>query len=191
MVLLDVTDQASVEVAAAQVGKEFGKLDVLINNAGVMPRSPTLIEQLRETFEANTFGPAVVTEAFLPLLEKSTDARLIYTSSDLGSLTRRADPNYKYSKLPATVYRMSKAALDMLMVCHHMQYKAQGIKVWAFNPGYVVTNLSGTGEAGVQERIKNGAGDANVSAKSLADIVTGKRDKDVGKHVEAEGVIEW
>jgi NAD(P)-dependent dehydrogenase (short-subunit alcohol dehydrogenase family) len=133
----------------------------------------------------------VVTETFLSLLSKSRDGRLIYVSSDLGSITRRADPNDQYYKLPAVAYRMSKSALDMLMVCHHVELQEKGIKVWAFNPGYVVTNLSGTGEAGIQERIKNGAGDASLSAKALADIVSGKRDQDVGKHVEADRVIAW
>ena len=107
---------------------------MLINNAGIISRSASLIEQMRETFETNTFGPAVVTEAFLPLLEKSKDGRLIYVSSDLGSITRRADPGDKYYKIPATTYRMSKAALDMLMVCHHAELRQKGIKVWAFNP---------------------------------------------------------
>lgn len=138
-----------------------------------------------------TFGPAIVTEAFLPLLQKSRDARLIYVSSDLGSITRRSDPTTPYYNLPSVAYRMSKSALNMLMVCHHVEFKERGIKVWAFNPGYVVTNLSGTGEAGIQERISNGAGDARVSARSLVEIVSGKRDGDVGKHIEAEGVIPW
>lgn len=191
MVQLDVIDQASIKAAATSIEKDFGRLDVLINNAGIINSSPSLLEQLRATFETNTFGPAVVTETFLPLLEKSKDGRLIYVSSDLGSITRRADPNDKYYKLPAVAYRMSKSALNMLMVCHHAQFQEKGIKVWAFNPGYVVTNLSGKGEAGIQERIKNGAGDASVSAKALADIVSGKRDEDVGKHVEGSGVIAW
>ena len=65
------------------------------------------------------------------------------------------------------------------------------MKFWAFNPGYVVTNLSGTGEAGIQERINNGAGDARISARGLVEIVNGKRDGDVGKHIEGEGVVPW
>ena len=55
----------------------------------------------------------------------------------------------------------------------------------------MVTNLSGTGEKGRQERIQNGAGDARVSARALVDIVIGERDADVGKHIEAQGVISW
>jgi NAD(P)-dependent dehydrogenase (short-subunit alcohol dehydrogenase family) len=191
MVQLDVTDQASINAAVAHVEKEFGRLDVLINNAGITYRSPNLLEQMRTIFETNTFGPAIVTELFLPLLEKSNDGRLIYVSSDLGSITLRSDPSAPYYKIPTVAYRMSKSALNMLMVCHHVELKERGIKVWAFNPGYVVTNLSGTGEAGIQERIRNGAGDASVSAKALVEIVAGTRDGDVGKHIDGEGVIPW
>jgi NAD(P)-dependent dehydrogenase (short-subunit alcohol dehydrogenase family) len=132
-----------------------------------------------------------VTEAFLPLLEKSKDARLIYVTSDLGSLAERSDPSNKYHKLPATTYRMSKAALNMLALCHHVELGPKGVKVWMFNPGYVVTNLSGTGEQGRQERIKNGAGDAGASARGIVKLVDGSRDADVGKFVNKDEFHEW
>ena len=77
------------------------------------------------------------------------------------------------------------------MLCHHVEFKDKGIKVWAFDPGYVVTNLSGAGEEGRQEMIRNGAGDANVSSKGLLEIVEGKRDGDAGKHLNGEGVVPW
>ena len=77
------------------------------------------------------------------------------------------------------------------MICHHVEFQSKAIKVWAFDPGYVVTNLSGTGEQGVQERIKNGAGDANVSARGLKGIVEGERDGDVGKFLDGESVLPW
>jgi NAD(P)-dependent dehydrogenase (short-subunit alcohol dehydrogenase family) len=62
-----------------------------------------------------------VTEAFTPLLEKSKNGRPIYVTSDLGPVTERSDPSSKYYKLGNTPYRMSKAALDMLMMCHHVE----------------------------------------------------------------------
>ncbi|KAE9367244.1 NAD(P)-binding protein [Stipitochalara longipes BDJ] len=191
LIRLDVTDHDSITAAAEQVKTEYGRLDVLINNAGIIPKSTPLIKNLREVFETNTFGPAVITQTFTPLLEKSKDARIIYITSDLGSLTERSDPSNKYHKLPAMTYRMSKAALNMLMVCHHVELGPKGIKVWAFNPGYVVTNLSGTGEKGVQERIKNGAGDPKKSAEGIVACVDGRRDKDVGKFVSKDGFHEW
>lgn len=191
MIQLDVTDQKSIEAAAKFVEKEYGRIDVLVNNAGIIARTTPLIKELREMFETNTFGPAIVTEAFKPLLEKSKNGRLIYVTSDLGSITERSDPSMPYYKLPNTTYRMSKAALNMLMMCHHVELGPKGIKVWAFNPGYVVTNLSGTGEKGIQERIKNGAGDPKLSAEGIVACIDGKRDKDVGKFVNKDGYHPW
>lgn len=107
-----VTDQASIKAAVSQISTDFGRLDVLINNAGIIVRNPNFLENLRTVFETNTFGPAVVTEAFLPLLEKSRDGRLVYVSSGLGSMTMRSDPSAPYYQLPGTTYRMSKAALN-------------------------------------------------------------------------------
>ena len=97
---------------------------------------------MREIFETNTFGPAIVTENFTPLLLKSENARLIYVRSDLGSITNRSGTSIWYYKVPAVAYRMSKAALNMLAVCNYAELKGKGkgVKVWAFNPGYVVTN---------------------------------------------------
>lgn len=186
---LDVTDQESISIAAAKVEKDFDCVDVLINNAGITSRAEPLIAQLRETFETNTFAPAVATEAFISLLLKSKYGRLIYVSSELGSIEMRGDESYVYYKLPAVAYRMSKAALNMLMMCHHAEYKDKGIKVFAFNPGFVVTNL--TGDADRENRIKNGAGDPAVSAQTLLGIVNGSRDGEVGKHVYKDGVHTW
>ena len=107
-----MTDEASIKAAVAHVEKEFRRLDVLVNNAGIVSHNPNLLENLRATFETNAFGPAVMTEAFLPLLEKGRDARLVYVSSGLGSLGLRADPTYPYYNLPATTYRMSKSAMN-------------------------------------------------------------------------------
>lgn len=186
-----MTDQKSIEAAVASIRNEFGHLDVLINNAGIISHQKATIDQLRETFETNAFGPAIVTEKFLPLLEKSNGARLIYVSSGLGSINMRLDPKDPYKMIPGLAYRMSKAALNMLVACDFVNYGPKGMKVWAFDPGYVVTNLSGTGEKGRQERVKNGAGDPKVSAKALADVVAGKRDDDVGKFVYEKGVYPW
>lgn len=162
---------------------------MLINNAGIVSMAKALIDQLRQTFETNAFAPAVVTEAFLPLLEKGNDVRLIYVSSGLGSINMRADESLPYYKLEATIYRMSKAALNMLAVCHQAGLKDKGIKVFAFDPGFVVTNL--TGEADRENRVKRGAGDPAESGRALLNIVEGGRDKDVGKFLHKDGLFPW
>lgn len=188
LVQLDVTDEASIAKAVQSVAKDFGRLDVLVNNAGMVSRAPTFKVDLQETLETNTIAPAVVTEAFTDLLLKSEKARLIYVSSDLGSLTLKQDKSYKYHSLTAVSYRMSKAALNMLMLCHETRFEGK-IKVFAFNPGYVVTNL--TGEEDKQNRINQGAGSSEDSAQTLRSIVVGERDADVGQFVVAEGLLPW
>ena len=189
LIQLDVTDENSISAAATKIAKDFGRLDVLINNAGIVSGATPLINQLREIFETNTFGPAVMTETFLPLLQKCKDARLIYVSSGLGSINMRGDPSLPHYKLDGTTYRMSKAALNMLMMCHHVEFMDKGIKVFAFDPGYVVTNL--TGEADRENRIKRGAGDPADSAKAIVDIVNGSRDSDAGKFLHMDGLYPW
>jgi NAD(P)-dependent dehydrogenase (short-subunit alcohol dehydrogenase family) len=160
---------------------------VLINNAGIISYATPFLSQLRETFETNTFGPAVIADTFAPLLLKSNDARLIYVSSDLGSIAMRGG---KQHGVDAAAYRMSKAALNMLMMCNKVQFEGK-VKCWAFNPGFVVTDLSRTGEKGIQERRDRGAGDPRESAEALLEVVNGRRDKDVGGFVHKDGVHPW
>ncbi|KAL8823416.1 MAG: hypothetical protein Q9191_005877 [Dirinaria sp. TL-2023a] len=188
LVQLDVTDEASISQAVQSIAHDFGRLDVLVNNAGIVSKAPTFKADLRETLETNTIAPAAVTEAFTDLLLKSEKARLIYVSSDLGSLTLKQDKSYKYHGITAVAYRMSKAALNMLMLCHEAQFEGK-IRVFAFNPGFVVTNL--TGEEDRQSRIDRGAGSSEGSAQTLRSIVVGERDADAGQFVVAEGVLPW
>lgn len=79
----------------------------------------------------------------------------------------------------------------MLAACHHAELGPKGVKVWAFNPGYSVTSLSGTGEAGIQVRIANGAGDPKDRVEGIVACVGGKRDADVGKFIGWNGVHPW
>ncbi|KAJ9149077.1 3-keto-steroid reductase [Pleurostoma richardsiae] len=190
---IDITDKTSILAAKQEVETKFGKLDVLVNNAGIIVTRPTdTLTNLRETFETNTFGPAIVTEVFEPLLKKSASPRLIYVSSDQGSITTRLDPSGKWKHLRGESYRMSKAALNMLAACHRYSYAEWGCKVCAFNPGFTLTNL--TGEAGRVIRIQNGARDPKDAAHALVDIILGKRDADFEKSGIMDldgGILPW
>ncbi|KAK9349992.1 hypothetical protein V1505DRAFT_380269 [Lipomyces doorenjongii] len=190
---IDVTDQKSIVAAKEEVETKFGRLDVLINNAGVIvTRQTDTLTKLRETFETNVFGPVIVTETFEPLLKKSSNPRLIYTSSDQGSITNRLDPTYKWYKIRGDYYRMSKSALNMLAACHKVNFAEWGCKVCAFNPGFCLTYL--TGEAGRAMRIQYGARDARDAADALVEVVTGKRDADIEKSGMVDldgGVLPW
>lgn len=189
---LDVTSKASIAAALEQVSKAYGKLDVLINNAGIISTAANLSDQLEETFKTNTIAPALVTEAFLPLLKKATlpgGARIVHVSSGLGSIANRGNPSHASYKLDAVAYRMSKSALNMLAVSQYATLKDAGIKVWAMCPGYVVTNLSG--ETGRKTRMDAGALSSETSAQTLLQIVEGARDKDVGGFVHKDGTYPW
>ncbi|KAF2202830.1 short chain dehydrogenase [Delitschia confertaspora ATCC 74209] len=187
---LDVTSDTSISAAASQIEKDFGKLDVLINNAGIVvqdpPNSITPRERVQRTFETNTFGPMILTTVLVPLLQKSSNPRIINVSSSLGSITLKNDPSWLfYASPPADEYRMSKAALNMLSGCFRQRFEQWGCKVWSYCPGYVVTNLTGEGDR--QRRKESGADSSEVSAKGIRDIVEGKRDHEVGQFVEKDG----
>ncbi|KAI0853832.1 putative short chain dehydrogenase/reductase [Daldinia vernicosa] len=190
---IDVTDQKSIDAARQQIETQFGKLDVLINNAGILIYQPIdQLTALRETFETNLFGQVMVTETLEPLLKKSANPYIIYVSSEQGSVTSRLDPEYQHRNIRGDTYRMSKAALNMLAACHRFNFAEWGCKVLAFNPGWCVTNL--TGEKGREMRLKGGARDPKEPAAALADIVLGKRDADIEKNGMVDldgGVLPW
>lgn len=142
---LEVTDSAQISDAVARVEREFGKLDVLINNAGIFVDhgAESSVNALRETFETNVFAPFAVTEAFLPLLDKSDAPRIVQHSSVLGSLaTLSADA--MMAAHTGQAYSASKSALNMLTVLLAKRLAAKPkFKVNAAHPGWVKTDLGG------------------------------------------------
>lgn len=186
---LDVTDQSSIAAAVKQVEKDHGRLDVLVNNAGVSSKGATLKEQLESNFNTNVMGAAIVAEAFTPLLLKSSNAYLLHVSSGLGSLTLAADSSDSYYAIDGRAYRMSKAALNMLMLQDAKTLGKQGVKVFAVCPGLVESNLRGTSD---MERTMGGkAGSPDVSGQTILQMIEGERQADVGKFVHKDGVYPW
>jgi NAD(P)-dependent dehydrogenase (short-subunit alcohol dehydrogenase family) len=144
---LDVTSQISVEHAAAELERRHGRLDVLVNNAGValdwIPGSELSVESLRQTFEVNVFGVFRVTKALLPLLKKSKHGRIVNISSGLGSLSRNADPHSSLAiRNMLLAYSSSKAALNMITVQFANELRDLGIKVNSANPGFTATDMN-------------------------------------------------
>lgn len=144
-VRLDVSDVASVQAAIKTIETATGRLDVLVNNAGIMVEwgvqtADITAAQLREVYEVNVFGIVTVTSACVPLLRRSRNARIVNMSSGLGSLTLLSDPK---SPLPAQgflAYSSSKAALNALTLIYANALHADGIKVNAASPGLVPTD---------------------------------------------------
>ncbi|MEC3958364.1 SDR family oxidoreductase [Nocardia sp. CDC153] len=150
-VQIDITDEESIAAAAARIEADFGKLDVLVNNAGISgglegdgkPSSGTLAT-LRRVYETNVFGLVAVTNALLPLLRRAEAARIVNVSSEVGSLAGRTNPNNPLSQVVSAIpYTSSKTAVNMVTVLYAMELKDTPIKVNAANPGYTATDLNG------------------------------------------------
>ena len=187
--LLDVTDEASIASAVERVKADFGRLDVLINNAGISSHSPSLKVQLEECFKTNTIGPVLVTEAFVPLLLKSKAPYLVHISSVLGSASIAEDKSHFAYDTEYRAYRMSKAALDMTAIQDARLLGPRGVKVFTVCPGLVESNLRGTS---AQARSAGGrAGSADVSGGTILKILEGARDADVSKFVHKDGIYAW
>lgn len=181
VVNVDVTDPKTIEAAKEEVASKFGRLDILINNAGLLlidPKIPTS-KKIRDMMEVNVIGPNNMIETFEPLLKKSSAPLIINVSSEQGSITLRLDKTYKFSAVRGDEYRASKAALNMMTACYRWNFEEWGCRVISFNPGFCVTDL--TGEEGRKMRIEAGARSAQDPAYALLDIVTGKRDADIAK----------
>jgi NAD(P)-dependent dehydrogenase (short-subunit alcohol dehydrogenase family) len=146
---LDVNDLASQDKAAKFIADKFGKLDILINNAGVardfqVPASKGTTEQWRETFETNLFSLISLTQKLLPLVKKSDAGRIVNLSSILGSLTFNSDPNSPIgAPSSGTAYNASKAALNMFTAHLANELKDMPIKVNSAHPGWVKTDMGG------------------------------------------------
>ncbi|RQW84036.1 SDR family oxidoreductase [Micromonospora globispora] len=145
---LDVTDEASVAAAAKLVEQEYGHLDVLVNNAGIVRAdgaglpSATTLATLREVYETNVFGVVAVTNALLPLLRKAPAARIVNVSSEVGSIAVMTDPQGALFALTSVPYPSSKAALNMVTAMYAKELRDTPIKVNAANPGYCATDLN-------------------------------------------------
>jgi NAD(P)-dependent dehydrogenase (short-subunit alcohol dehydrogenase family) len=145
---LDVTDQTLVATAAKQVESEFGRLDALVNNAGIAladgdwNTSELTVETTRKVFETNVIGVVSVTNAFLPLLRESEAGRIVNVSSEVGSFGFITDPNQPFAGMQVGAYGASKSALNMLTVSYAVELKDTPIKINAMTPGYTKTDLN-------------------------------------------------
>ncbi len=140
---VDVDLTRSVNAAAEDMAERYPRLDVLVNNAGIAPgRSHDGLEvlelaQVRDAFETNAVGCLRTTRAFLPLLRKSKQPRVVNVSSGLGSLSKKPGDTHYYA------YAGSKAALNMFTRIMAAEYKTQGISIVAVTPGWVRTDMGG------------------------------------------------
>jgi len=156
---LDVTDSKSIAAVAERIRKEFGRLDLLVNNAAISNTgkgnlsleeygkisraSNASLDEVRTVWETNVFGVLAVYQAMLPLLRGSSDARIVNVSSGVGSLELNADPAGPYHRSFGPVYPASKTALNAMTLAMMVELEGTGIKVNLVSPGFTKTNLNG------------------------------------------------
>lgn len=173
-VQLDVTDQGSIGALAAHIRKKYGRLDALVNNAGIShagPQSRTPeqmmgetylsvvnMDELRAVYETNVFGVVAVTQAMLPLLKGSPAGRIVNVSSMTGSLAMNADPMHHMRQYAGT-YSSSKTALNAVTQAFAIELENTNIKVNAVCPGFTATDNNkflgpGTVEEAAREPVR-------------------------------------
>ncbi|HZX08138.1 SDR family NAD(P)-dependent oxidoreductase, partial [Kribbella sp.] len=138
----------SVRAAATEVESAYGRLDVLVNNAAIIPAGDGAVSEvardvLRSAFETNVIGLVGVTQAFLPLLRKAEAARVVNLSTSLASFTQVGDPESRMSTVLTLGYNSSKAAVNMVTVMLANELRGTGILVNAADPGNCATDMGG------------------------------------------------
>ncbi|KAJ5664051.1 hypothetical protein N7507_004782 [Penicillium longicatenatum] len=205
---IDVTDDASIQLAADHIASKHGRIDVLINNAGInnelslhwkqqenkeeskkrKPDLPVLRQIYRDAYEVNLFGAAITTEAFIPLLEKATSrpARIVFVSSHTGSIGLRVDQSSsfyeKMSRPSFPIYRSSKTAMNMLTLHYAAQFKEQGWKVNASCPNLTKSAFSRFSDLGRSPA---------ESAVNIVRLATLSEDGETGKYSDENGAVDW
>jgi NAD(P)-dependent dehydrogenase (short-subunit alcohol dehydrogenase family) len=184
---LDVTSDDSVAAAARQLESEAGRLDVLINNAGIPGPRHTAREltadDLRITYDVNVFGPVRMLHHFLPLLDRSDNPVVVNVSSGLGSIATAVDPEGQGDAVPIWVpapgYGSSKAALNMLTVQYARQLPE--VRINTVDPGYTATDFNG----------HSGPQSVERGAEIIVRLATIGPDGPTGEYLSLNGTVPW
>ncbi|WP_035856493.1 SDR family NAD(P)-dependent oxidoreductase [Cryptosporangium arvum] len=182
-VQIDVTDDASVAAAAADVAAHEGHVDVLINNAGVPGVNPPPAEitgdDARAVFETNVVGVVRVTHAFLPLLSRSGAPVIVNVGSGLGSFGVTHDPERFESTFAMPLYDASKAALSMLTTQYAKALPQMRINV--VDPGYTATDFNG----------HSGPQTISEGTDAIVALATIGSDGPTGTFQDRHGAVPW
>lgn len=193
---LDVTDQASIAAAAERIEADHGRLDVLVNNAGVShaagpdtpfeevmktnPLTVASLDEVRAVWEVNVFGVIAVTQAMLPLLRKAPAARIVQVGSSAGSLAMSAGPDNPNPALFGN-YTASKTASHAVALAFALALEAEGIKVNIACPGYTATDLNGF----------NGHRTVEQGAHRAVELALLGADGPTGTFSDEDGPVAW
>ena len=179
-VQLDVTDDASVETALGLIAEREGHLDVLVNNAGISTVADVSGPEATRVFDTNVIGLIRVTQAALPLLEKSDHPVVVNVSSALGSFWAVTNPERRQFHFPSVIYGSSKAAVSMLTVQYAKALPA--IKFNAVEPGFTATDLTPFSGAGQP---------VDIGAEVIVRMATIGKDGPTGTFQEGAAELGW
>lgn len=192
---LDVTDQASIQAAAERIEREFGRLDVLMNNAGISRAEPhqsfqeavktnlltdAPLDNVRKVFETNVFGVIAVTQAMLPLLRAAPAGRIVITGSSGASLTLNSNPSNAHRRMFGN-YSVSKTAVHAVMLSFALALEHTRIKVNAACPGFTSTALNNF----------NGTRSVEEGARELVRLALIGDDGPNGTFSDENGTVPW
>ena len=182
---LDVTSDESVAAAARLIEAQQGRLDVLVNNAGITgggPQEPTAVDPatVLRVVDTNVVGVIRVTNAMLPLLRRSASPRIVNMSSSAGSLARQTDPGTETGPLSAA-YSPSKSMLNAVTIQYAKELHDTNILINAACPGYVATDLNGF----------QGVRTPEQGAAIAVRLATLPDDGPTGGFFEDAGVVPW
>ena len=182
-VRLDVIDEESVTQAASWVRAEYGRLDVLVNNAGingpVLPIDQVTANDVATVFDTNLLGVVRVTAAFLPLLRSSANPRIVNVSSGTGSFTLTEQNGWWEPDHVPPVYAMSKTALTKLTIFY--AHALPDMRVNAADPGWTATDLNNfQGVQTVQE-----------GTDAIVELATLPKDGPTGTYLNRHGIVPW
>ena len=146
--LLDVIDENSIKTAIENIQAQFGRLDILINNAGIMidgQKDALNVNQetVRKTLQTNVLGPLMLCQYCIPLMRAGGYGRIVNMASGLGSLTEMADPDSAYAGIGAPAYRLSKAGLNSITTLLTHEVRDDNILINSACPGWVRTDMGG------------------------------------------------
>ncbi|KAH7131345.1 hypothetical protein EDB81DRAFT_808392 [Dactylonectria macrodidyma] len=184
---LDLTSPTSIQGAISAIENDFGYLDVLVNNAGILlDHDPSLStwDLFNRTFTTNIVGTATLTEGLLPLLRKAKAGppRVVFVTSIMGSLERATDKTTPYYSIDYKSYDASKAAVNMLMINYARELDGVGGKVNSVCPGLVKTALNNFSEYGHS---------TEIGAERIVDMATLDENGPTGTLSDRNGPLPW
>jgi NAD(P)-dependent dehydrogenase (short-subunit alcohol dehydrogenase family) len=186
LMIIDTADSASVQQAATLFGSRNTTLDILINNAAILGRRPTVdnpltLDDVKPVFETNFFGTIRVTEAFMPFLKQSAHPRIVNVTSTLASLTLHQDPAWPLYNAKLISYGPSKTAINAYTVALAYEYRNTNFRINCVTPGYTSTDLNG----------HSGGKPAEVNCQIIVRYAILDDDGPTGQYFGESGAMPW